>query len=279
MLADLRRIFTLVVLVTAVASCGPDGGDGGKEESDTEITQAVEDGLQDGKEDSPNRPVILGDIVPDVPVQGDVRQERRFIAWTFNAITPQLAALIQATGSPRPNSALAVLLLWRPNCDSPWRTVAIVDGRLSQSLPVDGDYLIVVGPRNAQSAGRIKTVLSVGLRHAEFHYLQNLLSIHPLEDLPRLASIEFDNCKKLRDHVSIGKSRSLQRALFNHCGSISSLGFLREMPTVREFRFVGTDIQDGDLTPLLVRAACLGKSPRRTGYPTAGPGWNSPLRG
>ncbi len=145
----------LVPVAVSVASCA--GSEavstaGANEETDLDQIQAdVERGLEDGKADSPDTPIILGDIRPNMPVSGQYRAERRYVAWTFGA-EDRATIQISATAAGRPSTGFALLLMWRPSCNSAWRTVGRGQGILDQNLPTDGNYLIVVGSRNALSS-------------------------------------------------------------------------------------------------------------------------------
>ncbi len=155
-----------VATVTFVAAgCGPSASDeeaAEPEQSLADIARLVESAVNDGKADSPERPTILGDILPNLPVQGRFVPSRRFLAWTFvgDDETPvQLAATLRDS---RPNSSTFLLLLWQPGCDQPWRVVNTADRTLGQPLPTDGGtYLVVSGPRNARASGSVEVLLSL----------------------------------------------------------------------------------------------------------------------
>ena len=95
------------------------------------------------------------------------------------------------------------------------------------------------------------------LERLELSYLSKLESIEAIRELSggQLERLECEVCRKLGDHEMVRYIRSLLILRFNDCGQITDLRFLDEMPHLKEFYFVGTDVIDGDLTPLLRLAA------------------------
>jgi protein phosphatase 1 regulatory subunit 7 len=86
----------------------------------------------------------------------------------------------------------------------------------------------------------------------EFYHLKQLQSIGDLcTPKPRITFLQVDNCRSIEDIEAISCLKSLEVLRLNDCGRLTSLRFLEAMPRLREFRFVGTVIEDGDLTPLL----------------------------
>lgn len=90
--------------------------------------------------------------------------------------------------------------------------------------------------------------------------LQDLqLSYMPrLEDIDDLASLEntlkvafFDHCRKIRNHAVLGKLACLKTLVFVDCGKLPSIGFIRSIPTLKNFRILRTDIADGDMSPCI----------------------------
>lgn len=89
------------------------------------------------------------------------------------------------------------------------------------------------------------------LRRLETHYcvkLEDAAGI--LEIADSLEWLHINQAKKfqLSDLVRLTNLRVL---CLNVCGPLESLAFLREMPRLLDFRFVGTNVVDGDLTPLM----------------------------
>ncbi|MGA2497596.1 MAG: hypothetical protein ABSH20_07630, partial [Tepidisphaeraceae bacterium] len=101
-----------------------------------------------------------------------------------------------------------------------------------------------------------------------------ICSLQGIERLQRLWEFEAHYCSRLRDlHALAGIKTSLQRLRLDHCKAIEhpecvhelsglthlalcddrplqSIGFVRQMPRLAFFAFVGTPVIDGDMTPL-----------------------------
>ena len=90
-----------------------------------------------------------------------------------------------------------------------------------------------------------------GLRRIELAYLSKLESLHDAEQLQLLEVLDCQKCRKLRDHDIVRSLTNLRVLRFNDCGEIPNLNFIDEIPSLEEFRFVGTNIADGNLGPLL----------------------------
>jgi len=89
------------------------------------------------------------------------------------------------------------------------------------------------------------------LKKIEFHYLRNLLDIEAVANLSEtLEFLTFGNAKKITDFESVKSLKNLKVLGFNDCGSIPSIKFINDMPNLESFRFVGTNVLDGDLSPL-----------------------------
>lgn len=101
-----------------------------------------------------------------------------------------------------------------------------------------------------------------GLRRLELAYMPKLLGLDGLSVLARLEVLECQNCPKLQDYPSVVGLPRLRSLRFNACGEIPTLRFLDELPDLEEFRFVNTNVADGDLRPLL-RLKSVGFLPRK----------------
>jgi len=89
------------------------------------------------------------------------------------------------------------------------------------------------------------------LKSTEFHYLRNLTHIKPVATLSdTLEFLTFGNAKKITDFESVKALKNLKVLGFNDCGSIPSIKFINDMPNLESFRFVGTTVLDGELSPL-----------------------------
>jgi protein phosphatase 1 regulatory subunit 7 len=93
-----------------------------------------------------------------------------------------------------------------------------------------------------------------GLKRLACHYLPKLRHIAPVGAAFRdkgLTNVEFGHCPQIADHDDVRAIRSMKVLWFNHCGKIPSLRFLDALPELEDFRFVGTEVLDGDLNPCL----------------------------
>lgn len=90
------------------------------------------------------------------------------------------------------------------------------------------------------------------IRSIEFHYLRNLTHIKEVAGLSdTLEFLMFGNAKKITDFESVKSLKNLKILAFNKCSSIPSIRFIDDMPNLEDFRFVDTDVIDGDLSPLI----------------------------
>lgn len=119
--------------------------------------------------------------------------------------------------------------------------------------------LILVQPAisSLQGISRLQRIESVDLAYAS-----KLRTLSELELLPSLQTLHCQKCSKLDDILEVSNLKNLRSLRLTDCGSIPSLGFLERMPHLEEFRFVNTNVLDGDLSPLL-RLKWVGFLPKR----------------
>jgi protein phosphatase 1 regulatory subunit 7 len=86
------------------------------------------------------------------------------------------------------------------------------------------------------------------LKTVSFNYLTKLEDISDISS-PTLELLDFLACKKIKNHEIVKKLKSLKILRFNDCGEIPSISFIRDLPNLDDFRFVDTNVLDGDLTP------------------------------
>ena len=91
------------------------------------------------------------------------------------------------------------------------------------------------------------------LKRLELSYLTRLERIAAVAGLADCGLEELDclKCRKIRDHSAVRVLRSLKILRFNSCGEIPDIRFLDDMPNLQDFRFVNTDVVNGDLRPCL----------------------------
>ena len=86
----------------------------------------------------------------------------------------------------------------------------------------------------------------------EAHYCARLRDVSSLAALKdTLQRLRLDHCKSVEDRESVTRLHRLTHLSFSHARPLPSLAFIRRMPKLRFFAFVGTDVTDGDMTPLL----------------------------
>ena len=90
-----------------------------------------------------------------------------------------------------------------------------------------------------------------GLTHVGLAHMGKLETLSDADRLPRLDVLECSGCGKLQEHAIMGQAKTLRILRLNRCGEVPNLGFLDGLPSLEEFRFVGTNVVDGDLSPLL----------------------------
>lgn len=66
-----------------------------------------------------------------------------------------------------------------------------------------------------------------------------------------LTSIHLDSCKRFTDLEALASLDQLVKIVLANMPPLRSLSFLRSFDRLEEFRFVKTDVEDGDLKPLL----------------------------
>lgn len=122
------------------------------------------------------------------------------------------------------------------------------DGSLGNlDVPARLTYLHLLSS-NARNIG----VMPPGLRRLELHRCLKLETAQGLaESCPGLRHFRLDLSKKFRDLPELLKLRELEVLCLNGCGDLPNLRFLAAFPNLRDFRFVDTNVIDGDLSPLL----------------------------
>ncbi len=91
------------------------------------------------------------------------------------------------------------------------------------------------------------------LKRLELSYLSKLESIAALVELENsaLEILECEKCRNVHDYESVRCLKNLKVLKLNDCGDIANISFLNEMPAIEEFRFVKTNVLDGNIQPCL----------------------------
>jgi hypothetical protein len=90
------------------------------------------------------------------------------------------------------------------------------------------------------------------LKRLELHYCLKLTSDDGLGELKNsLEWLHISQSKKFCFGKNLLGLSKLKVLCLNNCGALPDLSFLGAFPNLVDFRFVGTHIESGDLTPLL----------------------------
>jgi hypothetical protein len=87
------------------------------------------------------------------------------------------------------------------------------------------------------------------IKHCEFHYLPELREVKAIAGTG-VMHVHLDHCKNVQDIEALGKAKSLRVLRVTNCGNLRSLHFISSLENLEELRFVGTNIVDGDMSPL-----------------------------
>lgn len=90
------------------------------------------------------------------------------------------------------------------------------------------------------------------LKRLELHYcikLENDFGLGQLKD--SLEFLHINTSKKFNFTDELAQLKKLKVLCLNACGPINNLDFLKDFPNLIDFRFVDTNILDGNLKPLL----------------------------
>lgn len=88
------------------------------------------------------------------------------------------------------------------------------------------------------------------LRKLDLAYLSRLQNIGDLiKNKNTLQYLEIESCKKIEDHECLGELTELEDLTLYSCGDIGSIGFIENLPRLRDFVFMKTNVLDGNLYP------------------------------
>ena len=90
------------------------------------------------------------------------------------------------------------------------------------------------------------------LKRLELHYCLKLTSADELSELKSSPEwLHINQSKQFIFSENLLTLSNLRVLCLNSCGALPDLYFLNAFPNLVDFRFVGTNIESGDLTPLL----------------------------
>jgi Leucine-rich repeat (LRR) protein len=88
------------------------------------------------------------------------------------------------------------------------------------------------------------------LENLDVYYMSKLTDISALA-LDSLRFLAIENSKKIMGYNSIGKCHNLEKLYIHDSAPIDSLAFVNQLKNIKSFRFINTDVLDGDMSPLL----------------------------
>jgi hypothetical protein len=98
---------------------------------------------------------------------------------------------------------------------------------------------------------QIKTLRGIerysSLNQLGLFYLGKLGSLAGIENLP-IEIFSAENCKALSDYLALGSCNDIRELKLHRCGGVASLSFVKYLSKLRSFRFMNTDVLDGDLS-------------------------------
>ncbi len=88
------------------------------------------------------------------------------------------------------------------------------------------------------------------LQCVELHYMSQLTSIRHIVGTP-VERLTLTNCKKLEDIRSVSGCLKLQVLRYHDSAPLDTIEFVYDCPALTEFRFVGVNVRDGNMIPLV----------------------------
>lgn len=93
------------------------------------------------------------------------------------------------------------------------------------------------------------------LKRLELHCCIKLETLDGIENVNKgIEHIHVNQSKKLKGHERIVQLKSLRILCFNDCGAVDNLDFIQGLPNLTDFRFVNTNVINGDLMPLITHS-------------------------
>lgn len=101
--------------------------------------------------------------------------------------------------------------------------------------------------KNFQGVDKFKN-----LKRLELHYCLKLENDNGIKSLKNsLQHLHINQSKKFEHSDDLYHLKKLKVLCLNSCAPITNLKFLKNFPELLDFRFVNTNILDGDLTPII----------------------------
>jgi hypothetical protein len=160
----------------------------------------------------------------------------------FDQIDPAKVAIFDCKlNTPQVLEGLGYVTLWH------YKQSNLMVDQLPESNSVEYLEMNLGGTRSLEGIGRLPA-----LRRLEMHHCTKLESDNGIAEIgSTLKILHISTCKKFTLPGDVSSLRDLEILRLNACGEIEDLEFLHELPRLIDFRFVGTKIRSGDLSPIL----------------------------
>jgi len=90
------------------------------------------------------------------------------------------------------------------------------------------------------------------LESLKVHYSSKLETISCIQNLSEtLKTLWFEVSKKIKDKEQVVLLNNLNLLAYINCGEIPSIDFINKLKNLKDFRFVDTNVLDGDISPCL----------------------------
>jgi hypothetical protein len=90
------------------------------------------------------------------------------------------------------------------------------------------------------------------LKRLELHYCTKLISDRGISKISEsLEHLHINQSKKFIPMEELYALKNIRVLCLNSCGDLDNLNFLKYFPKLIDFRFVNTNVLDGDLTPIV----------------------------
>lgn len=88
------------------------------------------------------------------------------------------------------------------------------------------------------------------LQKVGVYYCSKLERIQSLaEGSSPINKLSIESCKKIKDFEKLSALKELEELLITESGEIPSIEFIKQLPLLRSFVFMGTTVMDGNLNP------------------------------
>lgn len=153
-----------------------------------------------------------------------------------------------------------------------YKHVDLKPGQVKVDGAVGVQYVVIGGfkPKSHALADLVgvEEAIYLELIHSNIRSLEGIGKCGPIKRLEAHHCVKLEDGAALLDlreslewlHIDMSKKfsfpdihhlKNLKVLCLNSCGALENLKFLYELPSLLDFRFVDTNVVDGDLTPLL----------------------------